>query len=109
MNREQIRERAETVFDYIEDKINYGYEVDGTDLLDAYKATFALKNKSITQYCRAFRDSNLDFCISSVEVVYEDYAYALEGHKGLAREEKEILRELLDAVNERGHSALSFT
>jgi hypothetical protein len=109
MNYEEIRERAEVVFDYIEDKINYGYEEDGTDLLDAYKATFALKHKSIAQYKRAFRDSNLEFCIGSVEAIYEDYAFALSGYSGLAWEEKEILRELLDNIvggPRRGPSSL---
>ena len=109
MDYQLIKDRAEIVFDYIEDKINYGYEVNGTEMLDAYKACFALKNKSISQYCRAFRDSNLDFCILSVEEVYENYAFALEGPKGLAWEEKEILRELLNTINERGQMALSFT
>ncbi len=105
MNYRLIEDRAETIFEILEDKINYGYETNSPDLLDAYKATFGLKAKSISQYCRAFRDSGLSFNISSVEAIYEEYAHCLEGYKGLSFEEKEILRELLYKVKELGANA----
>lgn len=98
MEYELIQERADIIFSLIEDKINYGYELGNGDLLDAYKATFALKNKSISLFKRAFRDSSLDFCISSVEAVYEDYCLEIPGPSELTWQEKEILRELLDSV-----------
>lgn len=107
MNYELIKKRAEAIFDQIEDKINYGYDMDSPYLLDAYKATFGLKVKSISQYVRAFSDTGLVFSISSVEIVYEEYADYLEGFKGLSPAEKDILRELLDLVKRKNDNSLS--
>jgi hypothetical protein len=99
MNYKSIKERAEIIFDIIEDKLNYGYDLGNTDLLDAYKASFSLKNRSVSLYKRAFRDSPLEFCISSVEAIYEEYCDELPGFKGLTWDEKEVLRELLDLIH----------
>jgi len=107
MNYELIKERAEVIFDCIEERIHYGYEMDSPYLIDAYKAAFALKNKSVAQYCRAFRDSGLEFSITSVEAIYEEFSNQFEGHKGLSWQEKELLQELLTLIKRRGPKSLS--
>ena len=98
-----IQERAEILFDFIEEKLNYGYDYDNPDMLDAYKACFALKNRSVRQYVRAFKDSCLTFDIHSVEAIYEEFCDMLPAYQGLTSQEKDILRELLDILNGDPH------
>ena len=100
-----ISERAEIVYCLIEEKIDRGYELGNSDYLDAFKASFALKTKSISLYKRAFIDSDLNFLISSVEAVYESFRIDLPGPGELTWEEKLILRELLDTINEGSQRA----
>ena len=94
-----IQERAEILFEFFEEKFNYGYDYDNPDMLDSYKACFALKSRSVKQYVRAFKDSCLTFDIGSVEAVYEEFCDMLPGYQGLASQEREILHELLDTIN----------
>lgn len=105
MDYEMIRERAEIVHELIEERIESGYDLGNGDYLDAYKASFALKSKSISLYKRAFIDSDLNFLISSVEAVYETFSIDLPGPGELTWEEKQILRELLNSINEGSQRA----
>ena len=103
MNYETIRERAEIIFSLIEEHLNYNYDLDRPDLIDAYRATFALKNKSLNMYRRAFDENEGDYSISSVEAVYEDYCHELPGYQGLAQEEVGLLREFLNMLRGEPH------
>tara|TARA_R110002049_G_scaffold265924_1_gene442040 strand:- start:5921 stop:6241 length:321 start_codon:yes stop_codon:yes gene_type:complete len=93
------RERAEIVHEILEERIESGYDLGNGDYLDAYKASFALKNKSISLYRRAFAESDLNFLISSVEAIYESFSIDLPGPGELTWGEKQILRELLNNIN----------
>jgi len=105
MDYELIQERAEIVHTLIEEKIERGYELGNGDYLDAFKASFALKTKSISLYKRAFKESDLNFLISSVEAVYESFSIDLPGPGDLTWEEKQILKELLNSINKGSQRA----
>jgi hypothetical protein len=108
MNFELIRERAEIIYEMIEEKIDRGFEMDNGDYLDAFKATFALKSKSIRLFRKAFEGGELNFCIMSVEAVYESFSMDIPGPGDLTWDEKEILRQLLDSINEGSDRALFY-
>ena len=98
MNQQLVKERAEIIFEILDDRISEECN-DNTDYFDAYKATFALKHRSISLFRRAFSQGTLDFNLSSVEAVYETYCNRLPGYKGLSRIEKLILLELLEKIH----------
>lgn len=107
MDYELIRERAEIIYDLIEEKIDHGFDLSNSDLTEAFRATFALKSKSISLYKRAFMDSGLNFDIESVDAVYESFSLELRGYGPgeLTFEERQILRELLNSINEGSQRA----
>jgi hypothetical protein len=108
MHFELIRERAEIIYELIEEKIDRGLEMESGDYLDAFKATFALKSKSIRNFKRAFEGGDLNFCIMSVEAVYENFSMEIPGPGDLTWDEKEILRQLQNSINEGSERALFY-
>jgi len=103
-NYELIKERAEILYELLDERVNFGHGHCPIDYLDGFKVAFALKNKSIKLFKKAFRQSGLDFDLSSVEVVYEDFAHELPGYKGMMDEEREIINELKQKLQEEGSS-----
>jgi len=103
-NFDLIQERAEILYDLLDERVSYGQGHCPIDYLDGFKVAFALKNKSIKLFKKAFKQSGLDFDLSSVEVVYEDFAHELPGYKGLMNEEREIINELKQKLQEEESS-----
>jgi hypothetical protein len=94
-----IQQRAEIIYDLLDEKINYGYGESSPDYLDGLKAAFAIKNKSFKQFKRAFRESGLYFDIGSVEATWEDFSSEIPGPSCLTTEEKSILYELQELID----------
>ncbi len=94
MSHELIKERAEVLHDILEQYIDNYEDHLSYNFLDAFKATFALKHRSISLYRRAFQQQGLAFDISAVNECFLQFAQYLPGPRGLMDEEKEILRYL---------------
>ncbi len=93
-NHKMIQKRAEILHEILDGEINRGSRFIPQDYYDAFKATYALKERSIGRYKKAFKQSGLDFDIPSVEVAYEDFGEQLPGIIGLMVDERAALKEL---------------
>jgi hypothetical protein len=100
MTYEEIVQRAEDVFNFLEEEINTFGELHNPSWVDAYKASFGLKGRSIAQFIRAFRETGLYFDINEVEgAYYEILSISNYCNEGLSLVERNLLRELLNKVS----------
>jgi hypothetical protein len=97
---ELIRRRAEIIYDILDDKINFGIEEIDPSAINAFKASFVLREKSISKFKRAFRESGLYFDLYEVEETYDNYSDELPGPRGLMNEERNLLEEVQSNVYE---------
>lgn len=87
--REQIRERAISLFPIIRDQLNSQYEIDhalGNCFKYLYLITYGPK-----RYLREFEHGSLDINPSDVQDVFFDYAEYIPGEYGLQDFERSII------------------
>lgn len=88
-----IQQRAETLYEFLDEKFASGEIERIAQHLHAFKASFLLKSKSISKYIDAFEHAGTYFCIKEADLIYEEYADLIPGHQGLTEEEKSLLFE----------------
>lgn len=89
-----INKRAEVLYDILDDLINFSVDEIEDNAMDALKATFVLRERSISRFERAFAQFGLFFDVYDVEEYYERFSSELPGPNGMMIEEKELLEEV---------------
>ena len=74
-----INKRAEILYELLDDLINFSVDEVDNHAMDALKASFVLRERSISSFQCAFSEFGLFFDVYDVEEYYERYSAEVPG------------------------------
>ena len=98
MDTAMVIQRAEIIYDLIDERINDSFDVCPHDFIEAMKASFAIKGRSLALYRRAYKDTNMEIDIRCVANVYAELSEFIPGPNGLSSIEVQLIEEINESI-----------